>query len=294
MRPPPRSGGGCAASRLPCLLGNNSTGAPVSKTSYSRKQGEAITQNVISLCAKYGQENIGMLTLTFPIKMPTAQAAQKKFNSFRTHVLRRCFYGWVKVFHRSTKGRIHYHLVVACPVDIQTGFDFNAVASGDYTTPNPYLKKLWKKLRTQCPKFGMGRHELLPLRSTPLALGRYVASYLSKSMYHAQDAGVRKWEATKQSKTCSMCFQWNTEKLKAWRSQLAIYADNQGATDLQHMHELFGRQWAKNRARAILNAKPNEWDIYRGRTMEQRRELFALERIRDGKPEIIPRGHLTT
>ena len=80
---------------------------------------------------------------------------------------------------RSPNGRLHYHLLVDCSLDIHGGLDFEAVKRQDYRSANSALRGLWSLLRREAPKYGFGRTELLPLRLGADAVGHYIFKDIS-------------------------------------------------------------------------------------------------------------------
>lgn len=184
-------------SALPCQNRNNST-EPVQKsppvlTSGVGKSAFVLQENVKGLCARFGIERVGFLTLTFADHVVCAREASRRFNSLASHVLRERYPGYIRVLERQKSGRIHYHLLVVCASDIRSGVDFDAFGSGDYRSAPPLLRAEWKFWRATAKRYGFGRTELLPVRSTSHAVGRYVGKYIGKhfSSRVERDKGVR-------------------------------------------------------------------------------------------------------
>ena len=46
---------------------------------------------------------------------------------------------------------VHYHLLVVCPDDIRTGFDFEAIQRRDYRSASSTLRGMWSTLRDVLP-----------------------------------------------------------------------------------------------------------------------------------------------
>ena len=141
---------------LPCLSSNNSTESSLTDPTGSpalidfkrfstqhKKSACALAWNVEFLAEKYGLERLGFLTLTFAQDIKNPKEAQRRFNSLATHVLRTRYLEYIRVWERTKKGRIHYHLLVVLTNDIRTGFNFLEAEFGIYkdcllyTSPSP-------------------------------------------------------------------------------------------------------------------------------------------------------------
>jgi hypothetical protein len=83
--------------------------------------------------------------------------------------------------------------VVVVPDDIRTGVDPEAIASGDYKTANSALRREWAFWHKTCKKYGFGRHNLQPVKSSHDALAMYVGKYIGKGFQFRNEAdkGVR-------------------------------------------------------------------------------------------------------
>jgi len=136
-----------------------------------------------------GPERVGFLTLTF-VEDVEAGEASRRLHSLSRRVLRRIGDEWVWVRERTKAGRLHYHLVIRTHWDIRTGFDFGQVKRGVYVSACPELRRVWAFLRRVLPRYGFGRHELVPIRDRS-AIGAYVAKYVTKSERVDRDKGQR-------------------------------------------------------------------------------------------------------
>ena len=72
--------------------------------------------------------------------------------------------------------------------DIRTGFDFSAVERQDYSSANRLLREEWSFWRKTAPAYRFGRTELMPIRSSEEAIGRYIGKYIGKHMEAREDA----------------------------------------------------------------------------------------------------------
>lgn len=202
----------------------------------AKKQAERLAVTAFWFFKKHGLQNIACQAVTFEDdeKWQDAKEAQRAVNSLQTHYHRKEFRDYIRVFERQAKGTVHYHYLVATKEDIRTGFDFEAQrlletpsalggVSDERPSPkrgypgskrwhevnarrnrsaSPYLRRLWAEQRriTNGEGYkGIGRMDLLPVKSVAEAVILYVAKYLSKDfgMVVPQDKGVRRYTASK-------------------------------------------------------------------------------------------------
>lgn len=281
--------GGEAA--LPCLNSGNSIQPPSEPSElppekqvenafhlspYTRKTVFALVENIQTMADKFGIERLGFLTLTFAENLQTWDEASKRFNSLNSNVLSQLFKVWVLVAEPQARGAVHYHLLVVCAEDIRSGFDFEAVKQGDYSSASPYLKQLWKLLRQAMPKYQFGRSELIPVRSNKEAIACYLGKYMAKErqatesrnkvkkvLHDAMKRGsapvevVRKWEWENIPKmrrlrysrkipwrSVSTAFAWVSPGATKWRSAIKALAQIAGCDSLEELRERFGPRWA--------------------------------------------------
>jgi len=152
---------------------------------YVKKQALSVGQNVINFIKEHGLNKVGFLTITNSDDLQFNnvqdwQESQRRFNSFRTHILKPMFKDYVIVLEPQQSGRIHYHMLVDCGSDIRSGIDFKQIEERIYTSANETLRGLWKMLRESSKKYGFGRTELLPIKKEGEAVGKYIGKYLSK------------------------------------------------------------------------------------------------------------------
>lgn len=263
--------GGAAA--LPCLSSNNSNETPFTDPSGSpvlidfqtfstqhKKSATALAWNVEFLVEKYGLERLGFLTLTFAQNITDPREAQRRFNSLTTGVLRDRYPDHIRVWERTKKGRIHYHLLVVLPHDIRTGFDFTGIANDDYTSASPALRTEWAFWRKTAKSYGFGRTELLPIKSTAEGIARYVGKYISKHIAEREerDKGFRLVEYSKGARMASTRFAFNTDGSRLWRHKLAIFcgivsAHTKRPIAFEDLTPVLGPQWAFNHRRFIAS-----------------------------------------
>ena len=263
-----------APGALPCLQCNNSitdpgeaskpreTGpksgeteaenpAPVASKQYV-KSAVALTWNVKALADRFGIHRLGFLTLTFADHVVDPREAQRRFNSLASNVLRQRYVEHIRVVERQKSGRIHYHLLVVLNDDIRTGFDFAGIARHDYRSASIALRAEWDFWRKTSKAYGFGRTELLPIKSTDVAIARYVGKYISKHVAarEERDKGIRLVEYSRGARMASTRYQFNTAGSAIWRLQLELFArivaEEHGLAEvgLADLAELLGARWA--------------------------------------------------
>lgn len=254
---------------LPCLSSNNSiTDAQESPenaglnaiSTQHKKSASALAWNVEFLAEKYGLERLGFLTLTFAQDIKDPKEAQRRFNSLTTNILRLRYSDYIRVWERTAKGRIHYHLLVVLDSDIRTGVDFDALAKGDYRSAGSALRAEWAFWRTTAKGYGFGRTELLPVKSTSEGIARYVGKYIGKHIAFREDRdkGARLVEYSKGARQVSTRFAWATEGAEQWRRKVEIFAGIVSGTmkrevTFENLTEILGPNWAHTHRRFIAS-----------------------------------------
>lgn len=217
--------------------------------SYLAKSAAVLHTETAAFCSRFGIERVGFLTLTFADHVLCAREAQKRFNSLATHVLRPRYSGYIRVLERQKSGRIHYHLLVACPDDIRTGSDFDAFADGDYRSAPKALRAEWRFWRETARQYGFGRTELLPVRTTAEAVGRYVGKYIGK---HFRSREPRDKRVRLVSYSCervaSVRFSWASDPKRRRRRRgalvQALYLSGHiSAPTPEAMRSRYGARW---------------------------------------------------
>ena len=140
--------GGTAAG-LPCLL---LTTAPVSEKvpgkadkkplgvrSAIARKADTLQRNLQSLIHRVGIERVGFQTLTFGARVRSRKVAEKRFHTYEKNVLSPMGCEYIAVPERQADGTIHYHLGIAFPFDIRSGFDFAACSAANLVKKNGYL-----------------------------------------------------------------------------------------------------------------------------------------------------------
>ena len=263
--------GGSAEGALPCLYSNNSNKEPDLEhrlscvkalcgilSPYHKKQAQTLFANVqrlISLAPSLG--HVGFLTLTTPDNCSDSKEFQRRWNSFKTSFLSRSYWfrSYIGVYERQKRGAWHLHLVVILPYDIRSGCDFDQFERRNYRTAPAVLRQLWRDLRQVLPRYGFGRHELLPVRSNPEAMGRYVGKYVSKHLgsRKVEDKGKRLVVSSQNWTKNSIKFNWLTEGTREWRRKTEAFAAILGCTEHLDLYKRLGPNWAYMYADIIFN-----------------------------------------
>jgi hypothetical protein len=262
-RPPPPP-----PAALPCLNTNNCNEglkADVQKLSSAhRKAVYALIQNVIRLVFIYGINRIGFLTLTFARHVVSYKEAQKALHSLMTGVLKKRYVEYIIVMERMDSKRIHYHLLVVLAEDIRSGFMFAAVRNGDYSSASVYLRREWAFWRVTAPKYGFGRHELMPVKSTADAIAKYLGKYISKHIGQRlpEDKGARLVRYSKGTNRIGIRFSWASPGAYMWRSKLGTFCRMMNLNPDNYkifLKEWFGKNWVYHLRPLILAIKLPEF-----------------------------------
>lgn len=265
-------GGGERSESLPCLYSNNSikNDSEEHRTAcilalcgmlapYHKRQAEALFLNVerlINNAPSIG--HVGFFTITTKDNVIDHREFQKRWNSFRTSYLARSFWfkQWIGTYERQKRGAWHLHLLVTLPYDIRSGCDFAQFERGNYRSAPPVLRQLWRDLRGKLPLYNFGRHELLPVKSNPQAMARYVGKYVSKHLgsRKEEDKGKRLIVASRDWIRHSCKFAWHTEGAQEWRRKVRVFAHALGCTDMDQLYNRLGHGWAYRYADSIFDA----------------------------------------
>lgn len=213
-------GGAAPASALPCQYNHNCIG----KEKYQKPSTSNLTPNqkrirhklimgIEWMVRKHGIERVGVLTLSFGVpgsgkgsyetwalrqKAKQWKFVQNRWHSFRTNVVAKRYEDFTCVFELHRDRVWHIHVVVATKEDIRTGTDIETLSN--YKLPywlrrgkhlrNDALAAEWKALREVSCKYRFGRVELLPIKKSGQAVGRYLGDYLVKT-YNCLSRGQR-------------------------------------------------------------------------------------------------------
>lgn len=248
---------------LPCLYSGisiESLNSVQNLTPHGKKSSFVLKSSVQLLAEQHGLERLGFLTLTFADHILCPKQAQKRFNSLVTNVIKPRYREYVGVLERQRTGRIHYHLLVVLDSDIRTGFDFSSLKNHDYSSASTYLRSEWAFWRSTAKKYGFGRTELLPVRSTSDAIAKYVGKYISK---HTEarldcDKGVRLVRYSKGARAGTTRFQFLSDGSRSWRDKCKVFAEIIGdrvgvEITPDNISDYLGKRWAYNNKDFIMS-----------------------------------------
>jgi len=144
---------------------------------------------------------------------------------------------------------------VALTENIAEGVNWEEIEKGVYRSAPPALRKLWKELREALPGYGFGRSELMPIKSGPDAIARYVGKYISKHIgARTEDQkGVRLISYSKGWIRNGCQFAWNTKNASEWRRKLALFAARHGCQEFYQISAKLGPGWAYKYAQDIVD-----------------------------------------
>ncbi|MBQ5429736.1 MAG: phasyl DNA replicon protein arp [Neisseriaceae bacterium] len=221
--------GGVSPSAVPCLNKNNSINKFNELSTSHKKSTYALELNSHSFVKHCGFNRVGFLTLTFADDIQDRQEAQRRFNSLRTNFLNNHFKGYVRVMERCKSGRIHYHLLVDCGCDIRSGLDFRKLQAKDYRSANANLRRFWRLLRSELPKYGFGRAELLPIKTNEKQLAKYISKYIGKHIEQRkpEDKGARLCQFSSNGvwKVATTRFAFWSDGYREWLRKLRLFVD---------------------------------------------------------------------
>ena len=227
----------------------------------SRKSAFILRDSVAQMAEKYGINNIGFLTLTFADHVICHREAQKRLNSLISNVIKKKYPDYIGCVERQKSGRIHYHLLLAMPCDIRTGFDFDAAKKRDYKSANDNLRKEWSFWRKKSKAYRFGRTEILPVKTNMEAMAKYVGKYISKHMEerHLSDKGARLVRYSRGARAGTTRFMFVSPGSKHWRVKVAAFCQlleksfpDRNIKTMDDLTEQFGPKWAYNNRAFIL------------------------------------------
>jgi hypothetical protein len=174
--------------------------------------------------------------------------------------------------------------VVVLDEDISTGFDFDAISKRDYTSANKRLKKEWNLLRRVCKRYGFGRSELLPIKSTAVGISRYVGKYISKNIQQRpdEDKGTRLVNKSANFGNSNTRFSLVNQGGKNWRHKCELFAQKQSdyfgeEINSKNISEKLGKRWAYKYRDCIL-CLPNYDDKIANEVFQDSRPKNSLTR----------------
>lgn len=289
---------------LPCLNSNNSISEQVPPVYFhdfshqetqefstsGRKSAAALEMNIHGLIDAYGIDNCAFVTLTFPDHVTDPREASRRFNSMNSNFLRHQIDGYVGVFELHKSGRIHFHFVVNLGFDCRTGFDFQAVANGDYSSASPRLRALWKLWRERLPAYGFGRFQVVPIKGGAKGIAAYVAKYVGKSLAarKPEHKGFRlvrcSMDKAQKWKRANSCFSFVSAGSRHWRECLKqwflMVKDYLKQSSLQRGRILPHRMDADDYDDFLRDAIGSKWAFLNRRQILAFGEFIETERLR--------------
>ena len=250
------SGGGRPAP-LPSL--NSSKCNNWGSDEYSRKQAWVLMTTVESWAEHFGGEKLVEFTVTVAEDV-TFDEWRSRVESLRAglfdELFERGYWAAVMELQKGTQ-RPHWHVVGVLREAI-TGWDWTTydamraasrerrygaahVSGRKLAKQCPMLGALWKSLRKRLPKYGFGRHELVPVRN-PQAMGRYLSKYLCKDFGEPLPRGVRRISFGREGRAVRPPSNW-AWATSTWRRKLGAVCDRIG-WDWEDLAWCLGAQWA--------------------------------------------------
>lgn len=231
----------------------------------NKRTAHVLYESVRLMCGKYGLDKVGFLTLTFADHILDPMEAQRRLNSLLTNIIKPRYQDYLGVMERQKSGRIHYHFLVALDVDIRTGFNFDQASNGVYKSASNYLRSEWAFWRGTSKAYGFGRTELMPIKSSTEAIGRYVGKYISKHIEcrNQEDRGVRLVRYSRGARAGTTKFQFNTIGSAQWREkikQFAVMVSDFKKVDVNNISDLskvLGVRWAFHHRELIMALPTN-------------------------------------
>ncbi|HEX3719834.1 MAG TPA: hypothetical protein VH595_17930 [Verrucomicrobiae bacterium] len=217
-----------------------------------------LTGEIMELVKRFGIERLGFLTLTFADHITEIKEASRRFNNLNRRVLKARYKRIVAVPERQKSGRLHFHCLVVLDADIRTGLDFAAVAKRDYRTASAALKSEWAFWLETASRYGFGRTELLPVKSTAEGISKYVGKYIAKHIDARieKDRGarlVRYLGYRRRERSFHPHMMFNSEHAWLWRQKVKAFARHYGIVDMEDFKKKAGPRWCYNFQDAILH-----------------------------------------
>lgn len=213
------------------------------------KSSFALKENVKALLDQYPLEQIGFLTLTFEDNVDDIKEANRRLDSLMSNYLREKLLSYILIRERQHRGAWHFHLLAVLPFDIKSKGRFQKKSFGkghSFKTSNIQLLQLWKELRDAMPRYGFGRHELLPIRKDSGSLSGYLSKYIGKHMAARKesDKGVRLISYAQGFKRAvTIRFSWHSSFYTRLRQKVQVLALNERCYSPEDALRDLGHTW---------------------------------------------------
>jgi len=254
-----------------------------------------MTFTVEAFFAKYSDDHVVLVTLTFPVPVISAKTASKMLGKLLKRFKRRWpSFLWVR--ERSNNRSIHFHVLLPTSFDARRGValkKLETIRKEDRERKRQLVNldtlRLWDEIEGMAQRVGFGRCEVTPIYKCGLA----VTNYLSKTVQQAWDLGFWKeekhcrwWTASRNLKCCTDKFCVNSKFL---RQLLASFAEALGAPGLAALLSLCGPRYAYYAWRWFQNGCPaislSDRESYVRRVPKQ-----VIRRQPKASPAAIPSG----
>jgi len=294
------------------------------ETSAEAKRAFALRNNLKSFFDHYGRDHCAFFTLS-PLPGTEPKELAGRFNDARKRE-----FGWmlsyVRVLEPRRDGTAHHHYAVATKFDMHPDlFDWAAFKVAQEQAPRrgtppgplfaemrgrysssatPELRDCWKENKAVSKAYGLGRVEMLPIRTCAVAMGHYVGKYLASGTHYrnAKWKGARRVEYDRKEsllwKSCGSAFGFVSEGSREWRKrvdEMAMAACVE-RDDTVGFRRTFGRTWAYDMRATIMVTPPEEWrehlsyfvEVYDGTMPPMRKALSP--RLSEAQRAGLPRS----
>ncbi len=279
-------------------LGSEMTGA-------ERKRAFSLRSNADAFFGYYGRDRTGMFTLSPPAGTTPKELAGR-FADARKHNFQ-WLISYFRVLEPRSDGTAHHHYGAAVDFEMKpdafpwdafkaaqeqaprrgrpAGPDFHRLKAVYVAAVHTKLREIWSENRRVCEQYGLGRAELLPIRTNAQAMAHYVGAYLEGGMVYRCDGwkGSRRIEFDRKQcaawRRCGSAFGWMSGGAREWRRRVGELACAAAIPfdDLKALALRFGRRWAHDWRKAILMTPSTEWrqalhvlaDLYGGDVVEK-------------------------
>jgi hypothetical protein len=268
----PKTAHSGAASELPVLTGGKARMAFVT------------AREIEGLVEEFGVTRCGFVTLTFKWNCCSRPRAERLFRNFAKHELvERYLFGIVDA-ERQARGAWHFHLFVVCKGWLGTAREAGQAEwaqklweEGERMESRRILRKFvgptlraeWAWLRKVSARYGFGRSQILPVKSTAEAVSRYVCKYIQKGDVNGrlEDKGRRRvrfmgWKrngTAARVRSARQYFGWATDGGRRWRIAVSQFAMEHRCRNSDDLKRKFGKRWCY-RFRGLLLGRSERQD----------------------------------
>jgi len=224
------------------------------KASFGRSQ-FLLGNTIDNLFRHYPVSKALFITVTFPEAVTSPAEAHRRLNSFLNKIRTRYrIYIWVLGCHDSAA--LHYHILVFVSFDCHTDTDLTAwsnpvndhLAKRDaeqHNAMNPALRAESDWWEETAPRFGFGRVQVAPVYSNPEAVRKYLLKQAPGACQIALGIvkNVRFWSCSRDMKSGTSKFAWNTRGGRLQRDRLQQWANEHGCNTYEELRQKIGPDW---------------------------------------------------